>query len=162
MISSIFSFEIISIAISLLKIFFWIAVSVAVAATVNPNGIKTLLTYSFFINGKPAFSNGSKTLPENPPNWPILDNWVFDNFILADKSFSKVLQSLETCVSVNNNLCRKLVSSLESPATFDGRFKVTAVPFFIPDFNLLSYELEKFTFKVLYWVILYWYYFKAK
>ena len=30
------------------------------------------------------------------------------------------------------------------------RFKVTLVPFFIPDFNLLSCELDNFTFKQLY------------
>ena len=30
------------------------------------------------------------------------------------------------------------------------RFKVTSVPFFIPDFNLLICELDKFTLKVLY------------
>ena len=34
------------------------------------------------------------------------------------------------------------------------------VPFFIPDFNLLSCELYKFRFKMLYWVMLY--YIKAK
>ena len=29
----------------------------------------------------------------------ILDNWVFENFILAAEPFSKVLQIFETCVS---------------------------------------------------------------
>ena len=29
----------------------------------------------------------------------ILDNWVFENFILSDEPFSKVLQIFETCVS---------------------------------------------------------------
>ena len=28
---------------------------------------------------------------------------VFDNFILADELFTKVLQNLETCLSNNNN-----------------------------------------------------------
>ena len=60
----------------------------------------------------------------------ILDNWVFDNYILADKTFAKVLQILETCVSVNNKLCGKLVSPLEFLIKFDERFKVTSVPFF--------------------------------
>ena len=59
------------------------------------------------------------------------------------------------CIIVNNNLCGKLFLSLESPATFDKNFKVTSVPLFIPDFNLLSYEVDNFTFKVLYSVILY-------
>ena len=31
--------------------------------------------------------------------------------------------------------------------TFDERFKLTLVPFLIPDFNLLSFELDKFPFK---------------
>ena len=57
---------------------------------------------------------------------------------------------------------QKLYSSLELPITFDERFKVTSVPFFIPDFNLLSCEWGNFTFKVLYWVILYWYYVETK
>ena len=59
----------------------------------------------------------------------------------------KGLQSLETCVSVNNNLYRKLVPSLESLITFDKRFTVTSVPIFIPDFDSLN--ADNFTFKVL-------------
>ena len=92
----------------------------------------------------------------------MLDSWVFDNFILADETFAKASRSFETCVSVNNNLCGKLVSSLDSPITFDERFKVTYVTFFIPDCILLSCKLDNSTFKVLYWAILYWYYIKAK
>ena len=38
---------------------------------------------------------------------------------------------------------------------FDERYKVTSVPFCIPDFNLLSCEFDNVTFKVLFWVILY-------
>ena len=45
---------------------------------------------------------------------------------------------------------RKSFLILESPTPFDKSFKVTSVPFFIPDFNLLSCELDNFTFKVLY------------
>ena len=67
---------------------------------------------------------------------------IFDNFILADESIAKVLQSLEIWVLVNNNLRGKLFSSLESPTTFDEIFKGTSVQFFIPDFNLLSCELD--------------------
>ena len=85
-----------------------------------------------------------------PPNCIILDNGVFENVILADEAFAKALQIFETCVSVNNNLCGKLVSSLDSQTAFDERFKFTWVPFFIPDFNLLSCELDNFTLKVLY------------
>ena len=49
----------------------------------------------------------------------------------------KGLRNLEACASVDNNLCEKLVLSLESPITFDQRFKVTLVSLFIPDFNFL-------------------------
>ena len=77
----------------------------------------------------------------------------FENFILADEPFAKVLQIFETCVSVNNILCRKLVSSSEFPIKFDERIRVTSVPFFISDFSLLSCELDNFKFKGLYWVI---------
>ena len=46
------------------------------------------------------------------------------NFILPGKRFAKALRSLETSKSVNNNLCEKLTSSLESSATSDETFKV--------------------------------------
>ena len=74
----------------------------------------------------------------------------FENFILADEQFAKALESLETCVSINNSLCGKLISSLESPITFGEIFKVSSVSFSIPDFNLISCELDSFTLKVLY------------
>ena len=50
--------------------------------------------------------------------------------------------------------------SLIIKITFDEIFKVT--PFFIPNFNLLSCKLDSFTFKVLFWIILFWYYTKTK
>ena len=84
--------------------------------------------------------------------YPSLYNWVFDNFILADELFAKALQSLKTCVLVNNNLCWKLFSSLESATKFDESFRVTSVPIFIPDFKFLICELDNFTIKLLYWV----------
>ena len=61
------------------------------AAAVNSNDIKTLLANGLstvFIKGKPVFSNGFKRLPKNPLDSPILCNWVFDNFIVADKPFA--------------------------------------------------------------------------
>ena len=67
------------------------------------------------------FTNLSGCETINSPNCIILDIRGYD-FILADESFAKALRSLETCVSVNNNLCGKLVSPLESPITFDERF----------------------------------------
>ena len=93
------------------NIFLWIAASVADAGSVNPNGIKTLLANglsTFPLEGNPVFSNGPKMLPENPPDWPILCNWFFDNFILTDESSTKALRSFETCVLVSKNLYRKL------------------------------------------------------
>ena len=50
------------------------------------------------------------------------------------------------CLAVSNNLCRKLVSSLELPVIFDGNFRVTSVSFFVADFNLSSCESDIFTF----------------
>ena len=90
---------------------------------------------TFFIKDTPVLSKGPKILPKNPPDCPILNNRVFNNFILADELFAKALRNLKTCVLVNYNLCGKLVSLLELPITFDNRFKVTSVPFFIPDIN---------------------------
>ena len=49
----------------------------------------------------------------------------------------KLYESLKRVhVSVNNDLCGKLVSSFQ--IKFDERFKVTSALFFIPDFRLLS------------------------
>ena len=119
--------------------------------------IKTFLANGlsiFPIKGNPIFSIGPKGLPKNPPVCHILCNWVFDNFILADEPFAKTLPSFETCVLVNSNLCRKVFSKLESPTTFDEIFRITSAPFFILDFDLLSCELDNFTFKMLYRIIL--------
>ena len=67
---------------------------------------------------------------------------------------TKALRIFETYVLVNDNLCGKLVLSLELSIKFNERFKVTSVPFSIADFNLLSCELDNFTFSVLYRFIL--------
>ena len=50
--------------------------------------------------------------------------------MLADKSFAKTLPNLEPCVSVNNILFGKLISSLGFLIKFDERFKITSVPLF--------------------------------
>ena len=92
----------------------------------------------------------------------ILENWDFDNFVLAYELFAKALQSLKTCVSVNDDLYGKWVSSLESLITFDERFKIISIPFFIPDFKLFSCELDNFSLIVLYCVISCWYCIKIK
>ena len=104
MISFISSFEIISVVIPDPKILFWIAASVADTDAVNPNGIKTILANGLsilLIKGEPIFSSGPKSLPENLPDSPILDNYFFVSFILAEEPFAKVLRSLKICVLVN-------------------------------------------------------------
>ena len=96
MISFISSFEVINVVVPDPNIFLWIAGSVADAAAVHPNGIKTLLANGlskFPIKDNPVFSNDPKSLTKNTPNYPILNNWVFDNFILAEELFVKALQS---------------------------------------------------------------------
>ena len=105
--SSISSFEIIRVVLLWPdpKIFLCIPASAA-AAAVNPKGIKTLLANGFitlFIKGNPVFSNGLKSLPRNPPDCIIFDNWVFDNLIPVDKWLEKALQIFSTCLLVNNN-----------------------------------------------------------
>ena len=73
-ISSIYLFEITHAIVPDWKVFSWIATSVAEAAAVNPNGIKTLFANSvstFFINGKPADINGLRKL-RNPPLWLLV------------------------------------------------------------------------------------------
>ena len=132
------------------------ALSVADADADNLNGNKTLLANglsTFPIKGNPVFSDGPKSLPKNLSHCLIFCNWIFDNFLLVDESFAKAL--LKNYALVNNNIYGKLFSSLESPTTFDEIFKVTSVPFFIHDFDLLSCELDNFTFKRIYWVYLY-------
>ena len=58
-------------------------------------------------------------LPIYPPDYIIFDNWVFENFILADEPFPKTLWIFETFISVNNFSCEKLVPSLEFPIKFE-------------------------------------------
>ena len=68
--------------------------------------------------------------------------WLFN---IDEESFTKALRSFETCALVNNNLCKKLFSSLESPTTFDEYFKVTSVLFFL---DLMCY-IESFCINVI-------------
>ena len=55
--------------------------------------------------------------------------------MIAYELFAKVLQSFKTCLLLSNIWCEKLVSSLELWITFDKRFKVILVAYFVPDFN---------------------------
>ena len=157
--SSISSFDIISAVVPNPKTFLCIPVSAADAAAINLNAIKTLLgngLITFFINGSPVFNNGPRSLPRNPPDYIILDNWVFDNLTPVHELFAKTLGRFATYLLLNNNLWGKLVSSSELPIIFDDNLKTTSVLLFIADFNLLSCEVDSFTFKLLYWAILYW------
>ena len=74
--SSISSFDIISVVVPDPQIFLCIPASAADTAAVNPNGIKTLLANSLitFLKDNPVLSNGLRTLPRNPPDCIILDN----------------------------------------------------------------------------------------
>ena len=104
--SSISSFDIISVVVPDSKILLCTPASAANAAAVNPNGTKTLLAYGWitlFINGNPVFNNGRSSLPRNPRDCIILDNWVFANLISVDKLFGKVLQRFSICLLINNN-----------------------------------------------------------
>ena len=92
------------------KNFFRLAASVTYIAAVNPNGIKTLLTNgfsTFLIKSKPVFINGPRILAKNPPNFLIVDNQSFNNFILDDEPFAKALLNAETFALVDNNLYGK-------------------------------------------------------
>ena len=102
MISSISAFEIINVVTPNPIFFLLIPASAVDTAAGEPNGIKTRLgngLRTFFIKSKPDFNNVSRSLTRNPLDCLILDSWVFDNFILADKLFTKTLQSFETCIS---------------------------------------------------------------
>ena len=107
------------------------------------------------VNGNPDLSKGQSNLPKNPPDCIIFDNWVFKNLISADELFEKALEILETFLSVNNDSCRKLASSLEPLIMLGENLNTTSVSFFIADINLFSYEFDNFVLNLLYWVILY-------
>ena len=64
----------------------------------------------------------------------MLDSWVLKNFILVVEPFSKSLWVSQTFVLLNNDLCEKLASVLESSMIFEEISKFTLVPFFITEF----------------------------
>ena len=101
---------------------------------------------TFLINGNPVFSNGPTSLPSNYPDCIILDISVFGNLISVDDLSAKALWRFATCLLVNNDLWEKLVSS--SLIICDDNFKTTSVLFFNADFNLLSCEFDRLTFKL--------------
>ena len=82
--SSISSFEIDNVVVPELWILLWMVSSVADAAVVNPNSIKTILANglsTLLVKGNPFFSNDPWGLPRIPPDYTILGSLVFDNFI---------------------------------------------------------------------------------
>ena len=69
--SSISSFDIISVLVCHPKIFSYIPSSTADAAVVNPKGLKTVLAsglITFLIRSNPVFSNGPRSLRRMPPD----------------------------------------------------------------------------------------------
>ena len=72
-----------------------------------------VLTYPFSVASTPALSiataNAAPNATRNPPDCTILDSCVLGNFTLANKLFVNAVWNLKTCLSVNNNLCKKLV-----------------------------------------------------
>ena len=72
-----------------------------------------------------------------------MENYVFDNSILADE-FAIALWRFETFLLVSNNLWRKLASSLESSITFDDKLRIISISFFSADFTLFSCEFDNF------------------
>ena len=66
----------------------------------------------------------------------------------------KLYDALKFVYQFINNSFRKLVASLESPITFDERFKITSVPLSIPDVNLLSCELDNITFILSHFILI--------
>ena len=113
-----------------------------------------LQSITFFIKDNPIFSNGPRGLPRNPPDYVILDNWVFDNLISANELLAKALRRFETCLLVNNNSCGKLVPSLELAIIFDDSLRTTSVSFFIADLNLSSCEFDSFTFVLCHFILI--------
>ena len=66
----------------------------ASAAAVNPSGINPLSAYgwsTFFINGKPGFINGQRSLARTLPDDIILKRPVFENFMLVVDLFAKLI-----------------------------------------------------------------------
>ena len=74
----------------------------------------------------------------------IFDNWVFENLISTDYLLANALRILETCLSVNNNSCEKLVWSLDSPIMLGDNAITTSFSSVIADFTLLSCEFDNF------------------
>ena len=112
------------------NIFFWIAATVADAAIVHPNGIRTLLANGvspFFINGKSAFINGANSIPRNSPNCTILDKCVFDNFSLAYESIKKSKHWFHLCAFTFDWYLFQLIMHLNPDLSCCNSFTLSSV-----------------------------------
>ena len=121
--------------------FFWVALSVPDTAAVNPKRTKTLFTNGLNtlpIKDKPVFINYPRSLPKNSSNSTILTFFKISCCLL--NHLQKLYKSLKLVYWLMT-VCGKLVSP--SPIIFGERFNVSWVPFCIPDFNLLSCELDE-------------------
>ena len=63
-----------------------------------------------------------------------MNNWVLENLVSTDELFEEALQIQETCLSVNNNSCGKLVSSFELPVMLGDILIVISVSFLVAAF----------------------------
>ena len=124
-IENVSSFDIVSAVVLDPRIFSWIPACADDAAAVIFAGVQFISTANqLSLIVKEVYQGILQTCI-------ILDNCVFENFMLVDDLLAKCLQRLATCLSVKSSIRRKLVSS--SPITFDDN---TSVAFFVPDFNL--------------------------
>ena len=80
---------------------------------------------TFFINSKPNFINSPRGLEKDPLDSMFLDSRVLDNFTLTNQLSTEALQRLNTCLSVIDEKCGKLVSL--RPIIFGDNIKVTSV-----------------------------------
>ena len=90
------------------NLFFLIVASVADAVAVNPNGINTLLAngvITFFINGRPTFTNGARNL-SNLPSCII---------ILAVVSFNKIPRFSKDLITFIISFISLFVSVIPEP-----------------------------------------------
>ena len=77
----------------------------------------------------------------NRSDWVIVNYWVFNNFILSDDWFAKALQRFEIGLSVNDNLCEKLISLSFVTIIFDNKIKVTDLVFLVWNCYLYVYTV---------------------
>lgn len=71
--------------------------------------------------------------------------------MLTSELYAEALQRLETFLSVNSKLCRKLF--LLVAIKFRGNLKVTPIAFFVIDFSLSRRRFDNVTFTLSYFYI---------